>query len=258
MTHQVLEDEEQAALDVGDTAAALSEEQEPEAHEAELMPAKQPDPEKPKAMTIMDTGETSLLNPAIYVQMKQLANDFIQSEAIPKCWTTSSQVLVGLQTGVEMGMKPMEAMRSLYIVNGMVNIWGAAVIRRVKEHGYQIKYSAETQETCTATITKGKEKYIETYTYAEAHESGYTTDNYGKLKVGWKPGANRKLKLRYGVMSMIIKTYIPDVLGSAAGIVEVDQDFKEPKQLVTAHDKVAKALADRNSTIEDTTAGAIK
>lgn len=196
---------------------------------------------RPSGITIRDTDATSFLDPNLYVQMKALANDFISSKAIPSVWESSAQVLVGLQTGVEMGMKPMEAMNSLYPVNGAINVWGKATTRRLKEHGWTIQYSDESQESCTATVTKGDESYTETYTFAEAEQSGYTTqvNKYTKqteLKVGWKPGMNRKKKLRYGVLSLIISTYIPEVLGSAMGIVEVSDDYDlgtntNPKQL---------------------------
>lgn len=225
-----------------DTASAFPEEAEqfskPEIVEGEIAQASQPQ----KAMTIRDTQATNFLDPNVYIQLKALAQDFIKSKAIPGVWQTSEQVLVGLQTGAEMGMKPMEAMNSLYPVNGAINVWGKATTRRLKEHGWTIKYSNETQETCTATVSRGKEKYTETYTFSEAQESGYTTDNYGKLKIGWRPGMNRKKKLRYGVLSLIISTEIPEVLGSAMGIVEVSDDYdlgtnKQPA-LIDSGDKV--------------------
>lgn len=233
-----------------------------------LSPAPNTPPQSPptpgSAIRLSDTSQTSILNPEVYIQMKALAADFIKSNAIPSCWQTSSQVLVGLQAGVEMGMKPMEAMNSLYVVNGAVNVWGKATVRRLREHGYSIKYK-EVLNSCTATVTKGKEKYVETYTFAEAEESGYTTHwnqktNKRELNVGWKPGINRRLKLRYGVLALIIKTEIPDVLGSAVGIVEVDEDATgEPKQLISpAENKVAKALAAKNNNLEDTKAGPVK
>lgn len=185
-----------------------------------------------QAITIRDTEATSFLDPNLYTQMKALANDFIKSKSIPSVWQSSEQVLVGLQTGVEMGMKPMEAMNSLYPVNGSINVWGKATTRRLKEHGWTIQYSDESQETCTVTVTKGDESYTETFTYAEAEASGYTKDSRGQIKIGWKPGMNRRKKLRYGVLSLIIATYIPEVLGSAMGIVEVSEDYDFNKKLL--------------------------
>jgi hypothetical protein len=200
-------------------------------------------PPTQKAMTIRDTQATNYLDPNLYIQLKALAQDFIKSKAIPSVWQSAEQVLVGLQTGAEMGMKPMEAMNSLYPVNGAINVWGKATTRRLKEHGWTIKYSNESQETCTATVSKGNKKYTETFTFAEAEESGYTKDSYGKLKVGWRPGMNRRKKLRYGVLSLIISTEIPEVLGSAMGIVEVSDDYdlgnnKNPAQIAASSEKV--------------------
>jgi hypothetical protein len=205
---------------------------------------------EPKRITLRDTEATSFLDPNLYTQLKGLANDFIKSGAIPTVWRSPEQVLVGLQTGIEMGMKPMEAMNSLYPVNGAINVWGKATIRRLTEHGYTIKYTDETQQTCTAVITKGDETYTETFKYQDAVDSGYTADKYGKLKIGWKSGMNRRKKLRYGVISLIISTYIPQVLGSAMGIVEVSEDYdlgtnKQPKQ-IEAEEKKAKIMEQLN------------
>ena len=124
----------------------------------------------------------------------------------------------------------------------------------MKEHGWTIKYSNESQESCTATISRGKEKYTETFDFADAEASGYTTDNYGKLKIGWRPGMNRRKKLRYGVLSLIISTYIPEVLGSAMGIVEVSDDYdlgtnRKPAQLAkTSVAAIAEAYEDDSQT----------
>jgi len=181
--------------------------------------------ESKQSMTIRDTKATNFLDPNVYMQLKALSQDFINSKAIPSVWKSATQVLVGLQTGAEMGMKPMEAMNSLYPVNGAINVWGKATIRRLKEHGWTIEYTDETEDSCTATVTKGDETHKEVFNFSEAEASGYTRDNSGKLKIGWKPGINRLKKMRYGVISLIISTYIPEVLGSAMGIVEVSEDM---------------------------------
>lgn len=200
--------------------------------QAEIMPPKQ-------SITVRDTKETSLMNPEVYVQMKILANDFISSKAIPQCWQSAAQVLVGLQTGLEMGMTPMESMNSLYVVNGAVNIWGKAVTKRLRVHDYKIKYSGETTEQVTATLTKGDEKYSFTFKYADAVASGYTKDSNGRDKIGWKPGQNRLLKLRYGALSALLKTEVPEVLGPVNGVAEIENDFTElPKELPASSDKV--------------------
>jgi hypothetical protein len=238
------------------TAAAFREQDIHGQEQGNPYPPKNPQ----RALTIRDTEATNFLDPNLYIQLKALASDFIKSKAIPSVWASAEQVLVGLQTGAEMGMKPMEAMNSLYPVNGAINVWGKATTRRLREHGYEIKYTDETQLSCTAIVTKrvnGKvaERYEETFKFEEAVESGYTGP-LSNLKVGWKPGMNRRKKLRYGVLSLIISTYIPDVLGSAMGIVEVSDDFDlgtntSPKQIerkeqIAAAEKKHKELTTGN------------
>ena len=232
-----------------DTAKEFEEEAK-EFQQAEIVVQPQ---NQPQAVTIRDTDVTSFLDPNLYTQLKGLANDFIKSKAIPSVWTSAEQVLVGLQTGVEMGMKPMEAMNSLYPVNGAINVWGKATTRRVKEHGWTISYTDESQESCTATITRGDETYTDTFKFEDAVASGYThkagyNGQPDTLKIGWKEGMNRKKKLRYGVLSLLISTYIPEVLGSAIGIVEVSDDYdlgtnKNPAQLEETSSKVKSIAA---------------
>lgn len=171
-------------------------------------------------------------SPVVWDQMGKMATTFIQSHAMPSTIQNAAQAIVVMQTGFEMGMKPMEAIKSLYIVNGQVNVYGAATIRRLREHGYSVSYEMKTDGggSCVATVTKGKEKYTETYSFDNAEKSGYTKDSKGCLKVGWRLGINRMMKLRYGAVSMIIKSYLPEVMGSANDIVEVAEDYPEIKE----------------------------
>lgn len=185
-------------------------------------------PELPAELQRYKTQDTDVMSPVVYQQMKLIANDFIKSKAVPKGFENADQVFVAMQAGREMGLKPYESIQSLYIVNGNLSLWGKATIRRVREFGYQVEYLNETPESVTARVFKEvdgevSEEYKETYTFAEAQKSGYTTGSSG-LKFGWKEGTNRRLKLRYGALSLIIRTSIPEVFGSAMGMVEVDED----------------------------------
>ena len=186
---------------------------------------------QPAQIQAYKTTQTDFMNPIAYQQMKLMAIDFMKSEALPKGFANAEQVLVCLQAGREMGMKPFESINSLYFVNGSLNIWGKATMRRLREHGWNIQYSETDNKggTCTATVSKGNESFTDSYSFEDAEASGYVKDSYGKPKIGWRPGLNRKLKLRYGVLSLIIKSYIPEVLGTANNIVEVQEDAEIPQ-----------------------------
>lgn len=184
-------------------------------------------------------------SPVVWKQMKEMATTFIESRALPQNIANAQQAIMIMQSGYEMGLKPIESLKSLYIVNGQINIWGAALMRRLREHGWRIEYknSIERGGSVTAIARKDKERYEDTASFDAAEKSGYTKSRDGSLKVGWKEGINRQLKLRYLAVSMLIKTYIPEVMGSVSDIQEVAEDYPvveevevkdDPKVIMTA------------------------
>lgn len=205
---------------------------------------------------------TTFMDPAVWGQMKAMAETLRQSGMLPKGLDSVPKILVVMQTGFENGLKPMESFGSLYVVNGSCNYWGKAVTRRFREHGWRIGYSDESNAAVTATVTNlknEKEFYTETYTFDEAVKSGYTKDNNGNLKIGWKEGYNRRLKLRYGALNLIIKSYIPEILGSAKGIVEVEEDVViESQEAEVVQDQPSAPVQTGKANLEDFIANAKK
>ena len=195
-------------------------------------------PQKTGALTAEDQREiakaisttaTSVMNPIEYAQMKKLAASMIASKSLPQSFANEAQVLMALMAGHEMGMTTMESLSDLYFVGGKLQIYGKATPAALRRAGWRIKQFDETADSCTATVYNPKtgEEITDTFTYQEAELSGFTKDSRGNIKLGWKPGANRKRKLRYGVLSQILHTYLPEALGGAAGIGDYSEDYIE-------------------------------
>lgn len=172
---------------------------------------------------------TDVMDPIAYAQTKTLSKDLLASRSLPTSYENQEQVMMAITAGREAGMSPTEAIRSFYFVNGSLNIYGAATPAALRRKGWRIQYKDETPDSCTAVVTNMHtgEVIEDTFTYEEAKLSGFVSDSRGRVKFGWKSGANRKRKLRYGVLSMIIHTYVPEVLGGAAGIGEYSQDYAD-------------------------------
>ena len=151
-----------------------------------------------------------------------MADTFVKSGALP-VGDNSARLMMKIQAGYEMGMTPIRAIKAFYFVNGVMNIFGVEVTRRLTEHGWNIEYKDEVNK-CTATVKKGDKSHTDTLTFDDAEKSKWTKTSAGQLKAGWYEGANRKQKLRYGVLSMIIKSHLPEVLGSAVDIAEIAED----------------------------------
>lgn len=179
---------------------------------------------------LVHTQKTSVIDPIAWKQINGMAETLIKSRALPTYIQNKEQAIVVMQSGYEMGMKPVESLNSLYLVNGQITIWGKALVKRFKIHGWNLSYKDKKDETTvTATNQKTGETISESMSFEEAERSGYTKGNNGKLKFGWQEGTNRILKLRYGALNKMLKTQLPEVLESAQGVAEVYEDSMSPK-----------------------------
>lgn len=179
------------------------------------------------------TTKTDIMDPVAYEQMKMISRDMVESKSLPSTFTNVAQVQMALMAGHEMGMTTMESLNDLYFVGGKLQIYGKATPAALRRAGWRIRKFEETKDSCTATVFNPKtdEEITDTFTFQDAELSGFTQDKYGNIKLGWKEGANRKRKLRYGVLSQIIHTYLPEVLGSVAGIGDYSEDYMDAEQL---------------------------
>lgn len=201
----------------------------------ETQPAKQilTDKDKRTITMAVRTEKTSVMDPVEYAQMKIIADDMIKSKSLPSSFENAEQVKMALMAGREMGMTTMESLNDLYFVSGKLQIYGKATPAALRRAGWRIKTFEETEDSCTATVWNPTtdETITDTFTYKDAELSGFVKDKYGNVKLGWREGANRKRKLRYAVLSQIIHTYLPEVLGSVAGIGDYSEDYMDASKL---------------------------
>lgn len=124
------------------------------------------------------------------------------------------QAFVKIQAGAEMGMPPMEAMNSLYIVNGKVTIYGQALSKKLKEHGWNIEYQDCDSEKATVVITKN----------GKTHEETATKEDLLKLNsraVKFAP----KDKLKWHALSRLVRFNVPEVLSGSISYVK--EEFED-------------------------------
>lgn len=172
--------------------------------------------------------ETSVMNPVEYEQMRIIANDMYAAGALPESYENAQQVLMAIQLGKQMGFNAVESVQKGYYVNGRYQVWGSAMPLALRRHGWRFQFTDESNASVTVKLVHASgEEITDTYTFKDAVDSGFTIDRNGRLKFGWKEGANRKRKLRYGALSQVINTYLPEVLGGVADIAEYSEEYLE-------------------------------
>jgi hypothetical protein len=63
------------------------------------------------------------------------------------------QIYSMMKAGQEMGLKPIESLQLLYIVNGKIRPYGDKMIAIITKHGYKIKYLDESPKGVTVKVT---------------------------------------------------------------------------------------------------------
>lgn len=155
-------------------------------------------------------------------QMLLMANRFYKADCFTSDIRNPFQAYVKIQAGIEMGLAPMEAMQSLYIVNGKVTLWGSALSKRLRENGWKIIYKDEADKNgnpikCTVTIKKDDEEYEEV---ADINEK--VLQNSKAMKFAPKD------KLRWHALGRLVRFQVPEILGGKVQYLKEEaEDFKE-------------------------------
>jgi hypothetical protein len=147
--------------------------------------------------------------------MGAYGESIVASGEFPKSIANKFQAIAIMQAGAEMGMAPMEAIGSFYIVNGKVSMYGVAVTRQLRKHGWKIAFKDEVPgKKVTVVITKGEESYEYT-----ADEKDPVLQRSTAMKNDpWS-------KIRWHALSRVLRFNVPEVMSAAPYMAEEMEDF---------------------------------
>lgn len=163
------------------------------------------------------------LTPKSLDEAMKFADILSQSDIIPKDFQRKpGNILVAIQWGMELGLKPMQAMQNIAVINGRPSLWGDAVIALVRNSSL-CEYVYETIEggvaTCRVKRKGEKEEQVRTFTETEASAAGLL----GK-QGPWKQYPKRMLQMR--ARAFALRDVFPDVL-KGMPIAEEVMDYAE-------------------------------
>lgn len=162
------------------------------------------------------------LAPATFSDAQQICKMLAGSGVVPQSYAGRPRdIFVAISMGLEIGLKPLQALQGIAVINGRPTIWGDALIGLVRRHpdcvSIQETFDVETQTaTCTAT-RRGQPPHTQTFSAAEAKAAGLL----GK-KGPWSQYPRRMLQMR--ARSWCLRDLFPDALkglSSAEEIIDV-------------------------------------
>lgn len=166
---------------------------------------------------IRSDDPNAIFSPEGLKRMLAVCEHFRQSQALPTSYKNPQSVLMAIQAGRELGMKPIESINGMMVINGQIKLWGTALTGRITQLGYKIKWGECTAQNASVSVIDpdGVETGVETYTIEDAKTAGLLG------KQNWRGHA--KTMLRWRVLSNCIKFNFPHLL-QGYSLVEDDDN----------------------------------
>ena len=147
------------------------------------------------------------------------ANMLSQSGMVPKIYTGKpADIVIAMQMGSELGLKPLQSLQNIAVVNGRPTIWGDAVVAICQNSGLLEDITEVVTDTeAIVTVTRsGQEPHSVTFSMEDAKKAGLAN------KAGpWTQYPKRMMKNR--ARAFALRDKFADVL-SGFGITEEEKD----------------------------------
>lgn len=148
------------------------------------------------------------LSPQTFDQALTFSKYLADSDLVPKDFKgRPGNCLVAIQWGAELGLKPLQAMQNLAVINGRPALWGDAVIALARSSPL-CEYVVETDDGSTATCKvkrRGEPEQVRTFSMDDAKAAGLS----GK-QGPWTQYPKRMRQMR--ARAFALRDVFPDVL----------------------------------------------
>ena len=158
--------------------------------------------------TAIATRQQFDLSPQTFEQALTFSNYLADSDMVPKDFKGKpGNCLVAIQWGMEIGLKPLQAMQNIAVINGRPSLWGDAVIALVRS-SQLCEYIIEEDDGRTATCKvkrRGEPEQSRSFSMDDAKAAGLL----GK-QGPWTQYPKRMRQMR--ARAFAVRDVFPDVL----------------------------------------------
>ncbi len=148
------------------------------------------------------------LSPQTFEQALTFSSYLAESDLVPKDFKGKpGNCLIAMQWGAELGLKPLQALSNIAVINGRAALWGDAVIALVRSSPL-CEYVQESDDGHTATCRvkrRGEAEQIVTFSMEDAKAAGLA----GKAGP-WTQYPKRMRQMR--ARAFALRDVFPDVL----------------------------------------------
>lgn len=180
---------------------------------------------RPEAQIVNRELNRLAYEPASFVELEKWADKIWNAGIIPESITKKEHVFIIIATGRELGMSMMQSLRWIFIVNGRVGLFTAAMVAMVQQSPIceYFETTESTNESCTVRCKRrnAKNERVVTFTKEDAIRAGLWSDP--KKLSTWGKYPRRMLLWR--AQSEAAMTEFADVANGLATIEVLRDDF---------------------------------
>ena len=171
---------------------------------------------------IVGVKNTFSLTPSSLKEAMEYAQIIANSTIVPKNYQGKpGDILVAVQMGAELGLKPIQALQNIAVINGRPSVYGDALLALVQAHpSFEDVKEAFDEKTNTATCMV-KRKNQDEYTVSFSSEDAKKAGLWGKAGP-WSQYPKRMLQMR--ARSFALRDKFADAL-SGLIMAEEAQDY---------------------------------
>jgi hypothetical protein len=201
----------------------------------------------------LTTQSTFSLTPNNLQEAMQYSEILAKSTIVPKNYQNrSGDILVAIQMGAELGLKPIQSLQSIAVINGRPSVYGDGLLALVQAHASfeDIQESFDEEANAATCIIKRKNQssYTVKYTKEDAEKAGL----WGKIGP-WKQYPKRMLQMR--ARGFALRDKFADALG---GLITAEEAQDMPVDVTPKTQKLRSRLNDllasekSSAQVEDT------
>lgn len=177
------------------------------------------------------TNSVACFMPQSFAELKQLSEIIANSDLAPKDFKGKpGNVMIAVMMGLEVGLKPMQAVQNIAVINGRPCVWGDSMLAIVQASGLLVNFEEfddGKEATCIVRRKGDKKDHIVKFSMDDAKKAGLS-DKPGP----WKQYPQRMRQMR--ARGFAIRDKFSDVLKGLNLAEEVmdyiDGDYTDASQ----------------------------
>ena len=188
------------------------------------------------------------LTPSNLQEAIQFAEILAKSTIVPKHYQNKSgDILVAVQMGAELGLKPIQALQNIAVINGKPSVYGDSLLALVQTspvfEDIEESFDEETNTAYCTVKRKGESEYKVRFSEKDARKAGL----WGKSGP-WNTYPKRMLQMR--ARGFALRDKFADVLGGLITAEEARDIPTDDNAIKTVSEENKAELATNNSTID--------